>query len=348
MRGAEFAELRTFVAVAERNSFGRAAGDLGLTPSTVSQTVKSLEARLGTRLFNRTTRNVSLTGAGERLLARVRPAVMELDAAVGDLAQFHDTPSGTLLLNVSSIAAEIILAPAMQAFLSTYPAITLDVTVDDNQIDFSGGHFDASIRVGRRVARDIRMVRVSEPSGQALLSPRRQRALLSGVRILNRGGAWMTAIGERADAAHGAGPVDCDAYGDYGGHQRDTKPRPEFVRAAYPFQGRITADGSSGYPAEPGRDHLYVSLACPWAHRTVIVRKLLGLEGAISLSVVDPIRDGRGWAFRAGDGHGRAPLRGLPDTRRQPDRQRGRRLPHRDDHPRRVEDRGRSGGLRHS
>lgn len=164
MRGAEFAELRTFVAVAERNSFGRAAGDLGLTPSTVSQTVKSLEARLGTRLFNRTTRNVSLTGAGERLLARVRPAVMELDAAVGDLAQFHDTPSGTLRLNVSSIAAEIILAPAMQAFLSTYPAITLDVTVDDNQIDFSGGHFDASIRVGRRVARDIRMVRVSEPS----------------------------------------------------------------------------------------------------------------------------------------------------------------------------------------
>ena len=114
----------------------------------------------------------------------------------------------------------------------------------------------------------------------------------------------MTAIGERAEAAHGAGPVDFDAYGDYGGHQRDAKPRPEFVRAAYPFQGRLTADGSSGYPVEPGRYHLYVSLACPWAHRTVIVRKLLGLEGAISLSVVDPIRDGRGWAFRAGDGHG--------------------------------------------
>jgi putative glutathione S-transferase len=76
-------------------------------------------------------------------------------------------------------------------------------------------------------------------------------------------------------------------------------PRGAFVRGEYPIQGRFTADGASGFKAEPGRYHLYVSLACPWAHRTLIVRALLGLEDVISYSVVDPVRDERGWAFTA-------------------------------------------------
>jgi putative glutathione S-transferase len=84
-----------------------------------------------------------------------------------------------------------------------------------------------------------------------------------------------------------------------------------FVRQAYSIRDRITADGSSGFPAEPGRYHLYVSLACPWAHRSVIVRKLLGLEETISLSVVDPIRDERGWAFRDGLGYSHDPVNGF-------------------------------------
>ncbi len=78
-----------------------------------------------------------------------------------------------------------------------------------------------------------------------------------------------------------------------------------FVRQQYRFRGRITADGSSGYPAVPGRYHLYVSLACPWAHRAIIVRRLLGIEDVVSMGVVDPVRDDRGWAFREGPGHGR-------------------------------------------
>ncbi len=98
------------------------------------------------------------------------------------------------------------------------------------------------------------------------------------------------------------------------GRRRPARSRPpsgEFSRPAYPFQGRITADGSSGYPAEAGRYHLYISWACPWAQRTAIVRKLLGLEDVISLSVVDPIRDGRGWAFREGPDHGLDPVNGF-------------------------------------
>ncbi|WP_420128979.1 glutathione S-transferase family protein [Longimicrobium sp.] len=81
-----------------------------------------------------------------------------------------------------------------------------------------------------------------------------------------------------------------------------------FVRQRYSIRDRITADGSSGFPAEAGRYHLYVSLACPWAHRAIIVRKLLGLEDVIGMSVVDPLRDERGWAFREGAGHGPDPV----------------------------------------
>jgi len=116
--------------------------------------------------------------------------------------------------------------------------------------------------------------------------------------------------------AGGASPADFGRYGDYGDYlasrRRPAASQPgEFVRASYPFRGRITADGSSGYPAEPGRYHLYICWACPWAHRTAIVRELLGLEEVISLSAVDPIRDGRGWAFREGDGHTLDPVNGF-------------------------------------
>jgi putative glutathione S-transferase len=91
----------------------------------------------------------------------------------------------------------------------------------------------------------------------------------------------------------------------------ETSGKGAFVRQAYKIRDRITADGSSGFRAEPGRYHLYVSLACPWAHRSIIVRKLLGLEDVISMSVVDPIRDERGWAFREGSGHTPDPVCGF-------------------------------------
>jgi putative glutathione S-transferase len=91
----------------------------------------------------------------------------------------------------------------------------------------------------------------------------------------------------------------------------ETSADGAFVRQTYRFRDRITADGSSGFKAEAGRYHLYVSLACPWAHRTIIVRRLLGLEGTVSMSVVDPIRDEKGWAFREGRGHDVDPVCGF-------------------------------------
>jgi glutathionyl-hydroquinone reductase len=107
-----------------------------------------------------------------------------------------------------------------------------------------------------------------------------------------------------------ASPVDFGSYGDYS-VKVPMRSDGAFVRPLYPFQGRITADGSSGFPAERGRYHLYVSLACPWAHRSVIARGLMGLEDVVSLSVVDPVRDGRGWAFREGAGFGPDPVNGF-------------------------------------
>ena len=111
-------------------------------------------------------------------------------------------------------------------------------------------------------------------------------------------------------AAAVASPADFETYGDY---RVKAPPRADgaFVRPLYPFQGRVTADGSTGYPAEAGRYHLYISLACPWAHRSAIVRALLGLEDVMSMSVVDPVRDGRGWAFRDGRGYTPDPVNGF-------------------------------------
>ncbi len=91
----------------------------------------------------------------------------------------------------------------------------------------------------------------------------------------------------------------------------ETNDEGAFVRQRYTIRDRITADGSSGFLAEPGRYHLYVSLACPWAHRSIIVRRLLKLEDVISMSVVDPIRDDRGWAFRDGPGYSSDPVNGF-------------------------------------
>ena len=134
----------------------------------------------------------------------------------------------------------------------------------------------------------------------------------------------MTAVSAQS---RGASPVDFETYGDYRGFRpagadgpgsavpaapaAPVAPAAAFTRPPYSFRGRITADGSSGYRAEPGRYHLYISWACPWAHRSAIVRELLGLTEVISLSAVDPVRDGRGWAFREGAGHSLDPVNGF-------------------------------------
>lgn len=164
MRGAEFAELQAFMEIVEHGNFSRAATFLGLAPSTLSQTIRALEERLKVRLLQRTTRSVSLTEAGSHLLERIRPAFKTLNEAMESISDFRDAPMGALRLSVSSIPAQMILAPLLKDFLALYPAIHLDIDVDNANIDIVKGRYDAGIRYGRVIAQDMVMVQASAPS----------------------------------------------------------------------------------------------------------------------------------------------------------------------------------------
>src|SRR5579862_9392550 len=129
MRGAEFAEMSAFAAIAEQRSFAKAAAQLGLGKSTLSQNLRSLEERLGVRLLNRTTRSVSLTEAGARLLARVAPSLVELKAAVDEVADHRQSPTGLLRLVVQPPVATLLIEPILARFLGEYPGVEMDVAV---------------------------------------------------------------------------------------------------------------------------------------------------------------------------------------------------------------------------
>ena len=160
MSQVQLTELTAFVAVAEHLSFTKAAVHIGIALPTISQTVRSLEDRLGVRLFNRTTRSVALTEAGERLLAEVLPIIDGLDHALESVNLFRDKPIGTLRLAVSRPTATRRLAPLLQPFLAKYPAIRVDIVVDDRHNDIVSSRFDAGIQVGRRIERDMTALRL--------------------------------------------------------------------------------------------------------------------------------------------------------------------------------------------
>ncbi|NMO15684.1 LysR family transcriptional regulator [Pyxidicoccus fallax] len=168
----EFSELRAFVAVAETRSFSRAAERLGVTPSALSQMVRGLEERVRVRLLNRTTRSVALTEAGETLLGRLRPAVAELGAAVGQVRRTNGRPSGTVRVVSFRSAVEQYVEPVLASFHAAYPEVVLDLTVDDTVNDFVAGGFDAAIRLGEVIERDLVAVRLGPELRQiAVASP---------------------------------------------------------------------------------------------------------------------------------------------------------------------------------
>jgi DNA-binding transcriptional LysR family regulator len=156
----QLTELTAFVAVAEHRSFTKAAVQVGIAPPTMSQTIRALEDRLGVRLFNRTTRSVALTEAGERLFAGVQPILEGIDQAVESVNSFRDKPMGTLRLAVARPWGTMLLAPLVQPFLAEYPAIRLEVAVNDIRSDIVGGRFDAGIQAGHRVERDMTILKI--------------------------------------------------------------------------------------------------------------------------------------------------------------------------------------------
>lgn len=175
----EFGALRAFVAVAEQLSFSRAAESLGLSPSALSQTVRGLEERLGRRLLNRTTRSVSLTEAGAALLADVGGALTTLADAFNSARAESGEPSGTLRLHCFHAAAELFVAPILHDFTRAYQKIVLDLTIDDTVIDLVAEGYDAAIRIGEVIERDM----VAIPLGGDI----RQIAVASPVYLAEHG-----------------------------------------------------------------------------------------------------------------------------------------------------------------
>lgn len=202
----DLSDLKAFLAVAEERSFTRAAAKLGVSQPTLSYTVRQLEARLGVRLLARTTRSVSPTEAGERLLRTVGPLFEGIVAGMNALGEYRDKPAGTIRITADEHAVNAILSPALERILPQYPDIKVEVTVDYGLTDIVADRFDAGIRLGEQVAKDMiavpvgpdmRMVVVGSPSYFARCpKPTKPQDLLShnciNLRLPTYGGlyAW--------------------------------------------------------------------------------------------------------------------------------------------------------------
>jgi DNA-binding transcriptional LysR family regulator len=169
MNRGDLADLTAFVSVADRLSFRAAAAQLGVTPSALSHSMRQLEERLGVRLLNRTTRSVSVTDAGLRLLERLRPAISEIAGALENLNQERQRPLGRLRIYAMHFAAAAVVAPIWGRFLSTYPEIHLELSVGEAPIDIVAKGFDAGIAPQNRAAADMIAVRVMRPMKVAVV-----------------------------------------------------------------------------------------------------------------------------------------------------------------------------------
>jgi len=155
--------VEAFLSVAHHRSFRRAAAELGVTPSAISQAIRALEARVGAALFIRTTRSVGLTEAGERFLARARPAFEELVAASGAARELGQRPTGLLRLTVPRSVVPILLEPLIASFCRAFPEIEVELAASEELVDLAAEGFDAGIRLGQFIAPDMIAVRLTNP-----------------------------------------------------------------------------------------------------------------------------------------------------------------------------------------
>lgn len=169
MAAEQFNNLAAFVAVAQERSFTRAAARLGVSQSALSQTIKGLEARLGIRLLTRSTRSVTPTEAGARLLATVAPRFREIEQELDALTMLRDRPAGNVRITAAEHAALSILQPALARILPRYPDVTVEIVVDYGLTDIVAERFDAGVRLGEQVARDMIAVPIGPPMRMAVV-----------------------------------------------------------------------------------------------------------------------------------------------------------------------------------
>jgi DNA-binding transcriptional LysR family regulator len=194
MAAENFHDLAAFIAVAQERSFTRAAAKLGVSQSALSQTIRNLEARIGVRLLTRTTRSVSPTEAGERLLHGVAPRFEEIDAEVNAVGKLREKPAGTIRITSTENAANSVLLPILRGLLPDYPDIKVEIVVDYGLTDIAAERYDAGIRPGGNVAKgmisvrigpDMRMAVVGAPSYFARRPPPRSPQELTDHDCIN-------------------------------------------------------------------------------------------------------------------------------------------------------------------
>ena len=156
----DFNDIAAFLAVARDGSFTKAAARLGVTQSALSQTLRNLEARLGMRLLTRTTRSVSPTEAGERLIQTVGPHLEEVEAQLAALTALRDKPAGTVRISAGEHAADLVLWPVIEKLLPRYPDIRVEIVIDNGLTDIVAERLDAGVRLGEQVAKDMIAVRI--------------------------------------------------------------------------------------------------------------------------------------------------------------------------------------------
>ena len=171
------ADLLPFLAIARHRSFRRAADELGCTASALSHSLKGLESRLDLRLFNRTTRSVALTEAGERLLSRIAPAFRDIDDAVDDLNELRGAPIGRLRFNTARASARMVLLPLVAQFLKTHQRISVEIAIDNDFVDVVSEGFDAGVRFGEVIAKDM----IAVPLG-----PRQRSAIVAAPALFEQ------------------------------------------------------------------------------------------------------------------------------------------------------------------
>ena len=165
-------DLLVFVAVAREHSFTRAAAQLGVSQSALSHTIRALEERLGIRLLTRTTRSVAPTAAGERLLERIGPRLAEVETELASLRELRDKPAGTIRITATEYAADAILLPKLAKLLPAYPDIKVEITVDYGLTDIVAQRYDAGVRSGEQVAKDMIAVRIGPDMRMAVVGTR--------------------------------------------------------------------------------------------------------------------------------------------------------------------------------
>jgi DNA-binding transcriptional LysR family regulator len=219
-------DLLAFLAIARERSFTRTAAKLGVSQSALSHSLKRLESQLGLRLLNRTTRSVSPTEAGDRLLRRVGPHFAEIDAELAALSDLRDKPSGTLRITATDHVADTILLPKLRKFLADYPDVRVEIVTDMQLIDIVAQRFDAGVREGEQVAKDMIAVPLGPAMRMAVVGapayfkkypvPKTPRELTShrciNLRLPTHGGlyAWEFEKRQRALKVHVDGQLVCN------------------------------------------------------------------------------------------------------------------------------------------